>query len=301
MTPKGLDKIFRAGRLVAASTSRTTHCLDCRRKNELVNPDYKNEQRSHARGGKIERRRARSNHSPLNSSNEAEALAGLAIATINAPAGKSGLEARISSRNRRRTLFRTTAPPTRREVMIPALAAAPLSKSKRASLNSRPWATRPFSRTMTNSLPSRRRASFGNPNLLSSGLGVAGKMNFNPLRQKALASPLTAAVQGCAAGLGRHARAETKLLLARAFGRLVGAFHKIRSVEPVKLTFPVTQSISFPRIFEGVAGVAISSFLTDVGSVFSVSWEPVRFFLNVRVGRKERIPSLSVDAACGPD
>ena len=75
-------------------------------------------------------------------------------------------------------------------------------------------------------------------------------MNFDTLRQETLASPLAAAVQGGASGLGRHARAETKLLLARAFGRLVGAFHKIRSVEPVKLTNPDIQSIPFPWIFK---------------------------------------------------
>ena len=55
---------------------------------------------------------------------------------------------------------------------------------------------------------------------------MAGKVNFDTLREEAFASPLAAAVQGGASGLGRHARAETKLLLARAFGRLVGAFHK---------------------------------------------------------------------------
>jgi len=72
-------------------------------------------------------------------------------------------------------------------------------------------------------------------------------MNFDTLRQEALASPLAAAVQGGASGLGRHARAETKLLLSRAFGRLVGAFHKKRSVEPMKLTDPDSQSIHFPE------------------------------------------------------
>ena len=170
------------------------------------------------------------------------------MATIKAPTGKSGLETRINSRSRRRTLFLTTAPPTRLEVMIPALAVAPFSRHKRASLNSRPCATRPFSRTRENSRPSRRRASLGKRSLFRSGGGVAGKMNFDTLRKEALASPLAAAVQGGASGLGRHARAETKLLLARAFGRLVGAFHKKRSVEPRKLTVSLPESIPFPWI-----------------------------------------------------
>lgn len=74
---------------------------------------------------------------------------------------------------------------------------------------------------------------------------MAGKVDFDTLRQETLASPLAAAVQGCAARLGFHARAEPKLLLARAFGRLVSAFHRIRSVEPRKLTVSTRESISF--------------------------------------------------------
>ena len=192
----------------------------------MVNPDKKNEQRSHAGGGKIESRRARSNHSPLNSSNEAVALAGFAIATMRDPAGKSGLVSRMSSRRRRRILLRTTAPPTRLEVMIPALVGSEFSRLSKATRRSRPWVTRPCSRTCENSRLSRRRAFLGKSSFFRSGSGVAGKVDFDTLWKEALASPLAAAVQSGASGLGRHARAETKLLLARAFGRLVGAFHK---------------------------------------------------------------------------
>lgn len=251
MPSKGLDKIFRASRFEAAAASRPAQNLQYRRDRELVDPDDKNEQRSHARGGKIESRRARSNHSPRNSSKEAVALAGLAMATINAPSGKSGRKTRINSRRRRRTLFLTTAPPTRLEVMMPVLAPSPFSKRKRASLKSRPCATRPLSRTWANSHPSRRRAVFGKYSLFRSGGGVAGKVDFDTFRQETLASPLAAAVQGFTARLGFHAGAEPKLLLARPFGRLVCAFHRIRSVEPRKLTVSALESISFMRIVKG--------------------------------------------------
>ncbi len=251
MPAQGLDKIFRAARLVAAPAPRPAQCPQCGRERQLVDPDEKYEQRCHARGGKIESRRTRSNHSPLNSSNEASALAGLAIATTRAPAGNSERKSRINSRSRRRTLFLTTAPPTRFDVMIPALAGELFSRQRTATLRSRPCATRPFSRTREYSQPSRRRASLGKRSLFRSGFGVAGKMDFDTLRQKALASPLATTAQNGAAGLGRHARAETKLLLARAFGRLVGAFHKMRSVEPRKLTNPDCQSIPFPEFLTG--------------------------------------------------
>ncbi len=246
MPAQGLDKIFRASRLVATSAPRPANDLKGWREHQLVDPDQNNEQRRHRGGGKIESRRARSNHSPLNSSNEAVALAGLAMATIHAPGGKSGREARISSRRRRRTLFLTTAPPTRFEVIIPAFAGSPFSKHKRASLNSRPCVTFPFSRTWANSLPSRRRAALGNPSFFRSGCGVAGKMDFDTLRQETLASTLAAAAQNGAAGLGFHARAEAKLLFARAFGRLVSAFHKIGSVERRTLTGSLPASTPFP-------------------------------------------------------
>ena len=131
--------------------------------------------------------------------------------------------------------------------MIPTLAMPSAKGQKNAILSSRPCTAFPLSRTREKSRPSRRWADFGNRN--RSGFGVAGKMNFDTLRQETLASPLAAAVQGGASGLGRHSRTETKLLLARALGRLVGAFHKIRSVEPVKLTNPENQSIPFPAIF----------------------------------------------------
>jgi len=234
MTPQRLDKVVRARRLVSAPATRPADHLEKRRHHALITADKKYKQRNHAEGGKIESRRARSNHSALNSSNEAAAAPGLAITTMSPPAGNPPREARISSRRRRRTLLRTTAPPTRFEVMIPARAHPDSSGGqKRASLISRPWTTLPLSRTREKSRPSRRRADLGNRS--RSGGGVAGKVDFDTLRKEALASTLAAAAQNGAARLGFHPGAEPKLLLARALGRLVGAFHKIGSVEPSRL------------------------------------------------------------------
>jgi len=57
-------------------------------------------------------------------------------------------------------------------------------------------------------------------------LGMAREVNLHALRQQALAAALAAAGKDGAAVLGCHAGAEPELLLAGAFGRLVGAFHK---------------------------------------------------------------------------
>ena len=233
MPAQGLDEILRAGRLEPASAARTAHRKQGGRQHALVNADQKNERGNHERGGKIESRRARSNHSARNSSNAAPAAEGLAITTIRRPGGKSGRWNRTNSRNRRRTLFLTTAPPTRLEVMIPVFVSPAHEGQKTASFNRRPCADFPPSLTLAKSRPSRRRADLGN--LPRSGFGVAGVVDFDTLGQETLASPLAAAAQNIAARLGFHARAETKLMLARAFGRLVCAFHKIGSVEPANL------------------------------------------------------------------
>jgi len=58
-------------------------------------------------------------------------------------------------------------------------------------------------------------------------LGVTGEVDFDALREKALATASAAAVEDGAAILGGHPSAEAELLLARALGRLIRAFHKL--------------------------------------------------------------------------
>jgi hypothetical protein len=57
------------------------------------------------------------------------------------------------------------------------------------------------------------------------GLRVPGVMNFRPLRQQPFTSTLTTPGEGCAAGLGAHARAKTVLILPGALGALQCSFH----------------------------------------------------------------------------
>ena len=57
-------------------------------------------------------------------------------------------------------------------------------------------------------------------------LGMAREMNFDALRQEALASTLAAAGKNCPSAFGLHAGTESELLFPRAFRWLIGAFHK---------------------------------------------------------------------------
>lgn len=71
----------------------------------------------------------------------------------------------------------------------------------------------------------RNRADFGKRNRAGSGLCVSGEVDFDTFRKEALAAMLATAAQDGPARLGLHAGAEPELLLARALGRLVCAFH----------------------------------------------------------------------------
>jgi hypothetical protein len=56
-------------------------------------------------------------------------------------------------------------------------------------------------------------------------LGVTGEVDFNALRQQPFAAPLTTTGEDAPPAFGFHACAKSELLLARALGWLVGAFH----------------------------------------------------------------------------
>ena len=66
---------------------------------------------------------------------------------------------------------------------------------------------------------------------------MAGEVDFDTLRQEPFTTTLAAALQDGTARLGFHAGAEAELLLARALGRLISAFHRNKkSVEPVSIS-----------------------------------------------------------------
>ncbi len=64
---EGFNKIIRARGLVAAAASRAANHLKKRRDGELIQSNKSDEWKNHSEAGKIESRRARSNHSAVNS------------------------------------------------------------------------------------------------------------------------------------------------------------------------------------------------------------------------------------------
>lgn len=149
---EGRNEIPGTGGLEPATTAWTADHLQKRRDHKLVAADQSNKQVFHSRGGKIERRRARSNHSAFNCSKGASAAADFATITTRDPAGIWAMHDLRISRRRRRTLLRITAPPTRREVMMPTLAESTLPVRRRPMRMRRAWDDFPCSRTRVKSL-----------------------------------------------------------------------------------------------------------------------------------------------------
>ena len=193
----------------------------------MVKADHRYEQKFHSAEGKIERRRARSNHSDFNSSKVAVAAPDLATITTLAPGDIDSRQSLTISLRRRRTLLRITAPPTRREVIMPMRAVNTSSERRIPTRRRRVWDAFPWSRTRVKSPLLRRRADLGKRRRPLLGLGVSGEVDFDTFWKEAFAALLAASAQDGPACLGLHAGAETKLLFARALGRLVCAFHKI--------------------------------------------------------------------------
>ena len=197
--------------------------------------------------GRTPARSASRSHSCCNSANEAPTAARRAIATTQPPGTHCGRESRINSLNRRRTRFRSTAQPTRLEVISPTLVEA--HPRTTPTVMKRPLWARPSVFTRRNSELCVNRMDFGKVSgtkerplnqsaersmnalrVLKLSLGMAREVNLHALWQQTLATALTAAGKNGAAILGLHAFTEPELLLAGALGRLVGTFHKASKI-----------------------------------------------------------------------
>jgi hypothetical protein len=184
----------------------------------------------------------RINHSSRNSEKLALAAAGLATTTTSQPGANIARFNRQISRSLRRTLLRVTAPPTRLDVTNPNRDLPPAGFGAAHKRKSRPCTERPSERTRANSRLSLMRASRGNRIL--SGLGMPGVGDFDTLGQQAFPATLATAAEDCAAALGLHPCAKTKLSLARPFAWLISAFHRAkRKWEPCRIRLWLPASI----------------------------------------------------------
>jgi hypothetical protein len=112
------EKVSRTGRLKAASGARSTQKRQHGRNEQLITANQKTHEQDH-QGARIEARSARCNHSSFRARYDARAAAGRATTTNQTPSRNRPCCVRTTSRSRRRTRFRTTAPPILFEVTKP--------------------------------------------------------------------------------------------------------------------------------------------------------------------------------------
>lgn len=114
-----LEEVDRTRWLETASGARSTKKRQQGRNEQLITANQKTHEQEH-QGARIEARSARRNHSSFSARYEARAAAGRAITTHQKPSCNLPCSVRTMSRSRRRTRFRTTAPPILFEVTKPA-------------------------------------------------------------------------------------------------------------------------------------------------------------------------------------
>src|SRR5690348_817404 len=113
-----LKEVSGTTRFVATAGSRSTNGEEHRADRDLIRADDEADKPEHQRSrSNTPARFAKLRHSFCTSGKGAVAAGVFAIMTIQYPAKSWGRSVRTTSRRRRRARFRTTAPPTRREVI----------------------------------------------------------------------------------------------------------------------------------------------------------------------------------------
>jgi len=180
----GFRKIRRTTRLETAASARPRDPVQHRRKRAFVNALEQADENLHGvKSRRIAPRHASCEHSSASTANDAFAADDFATTTSHTPGISHGRIARKTSRSRRRTRLRITAPPTRLLVIMPTRPSAspqPLSTPRTSIL---PCTGFPSFRTRANSAVRMSRAAFGNrrrgfrppgpPVVASSGTGTA--------------------------------------------------------------------------------------------------------------------------------
>jgi hypothetical protein len=115
----GLEKVMRATRLEPAPRRGSAEQRKHRGDEQLISADTKTNQRFHVEDLSTPARVASVRHSSWICENVASTALCRAMRTSQQPVPSNGRSTRTISRKRRRTRFRATAVPTRREVMIP--------------------------------------------------------------------------------------------------------------------------------------------------------------------------------------
>lgn len=208
---EGFEKIGRTGRLETASGARSTQKRQDRRNEQLITANQKTHEQDH-QGARIEARSARRNHSSFSAPYEARAAAGRAITTNQKPLRSLPCWVRTISRSRRRTRFRTTAPPIRFEVTKPTRNNFSSSLASTPKTSVRPRCAVPSDLTRANSTVRTRRLAFGNN---KSGEDGVGGMTRTPYHRRPRAG---APLASTAKVFPRRCHGKTSLKAGEAYG-----------------------------------------------------------------------------------
>jgi hypothetical protein len=165
------EKVSRTGRLKAASGARSTQERQHGRNEHLITANQKTREQEH-QGAKIEARSARCNHSSFRARYDARAAAGRATTTNQRPSRNRPCCVRTTSRSRRRTRFRTTAPPSRFEVTKPARNDFSSCLTRTPNTSVRPRCATPSDFTRANSTGRTRRFVFEKDKAGAFGAGI---------------------------------------------------------------------------------------------------------------------------------
>jgi hypothetical protein len=161
MRLQGLEKIDGARRFKPAAATRPLEKRQNRREQNLVTANKKTREQEH-QGARIEARSARRNHSSFSSACVARAAAARATITNQKPGRTLSCSFRTISRNRRRSRFRTTAPPIRFEVTKPTRKRLSSFLANTPRTSRRPPCAVPSDLTRPNSTGSVSLFVFGN-------------------------------------------------------------------------------------------------------------------------------------------
>lgn len=185
-----LEEIDRTSRLEPAPGARSAQKRQDRRNEQLITANQKTHEQEH-QGARIEARSARRNHSSFSAPYDARAAAGRAITTNQKPSRSLPCWVRTMSRSRRRTRFRTTAPPILFEVTKPTRNNFSSSLASTPNTSVRPRCAVPSDLTRVNSTGRTRRLAFGND---KAGEGGVGGIIGTPYHRRPRAcAPLAAA------------------------------------------------------------------------------------------------------------
>jgi hypothetical protein len=211
------EEVDRTSRFKTASGARPAQKRQHGRNEHLITANQKTHEQEH-QGARIEARSARRNHSSFSAEYEACTAAGRAITTNQKPSRNLPCWVRTMSRSRRRTRFRTTAPPILFEVTKPTRNNPCSCAARTPKTMARPrWAV-PSDLTRANSTGRTKRFAFEKDKPGEAGVGIHA--TIPQPRQSRHPRPALVCPFSSTTGLGSTTPVQQKSSRRNAAGRL---------------------------------------------------------------------------------